>query len=192
MLCVLANILVLDVVFIGIGYTDEQDWDLGICLDPGHGGEGACKWSPPCSHYGTCGPSGPCLTEDWVNHEIAPFAAGVWDGVAVLTRQSVDEDFMSPTDRARVANDADGVDLFVSVHHNCYPCPGDPGSLPQRTEAFYADTSVPNPETGEWRYRLADAVLDRVRNAFDFDGELSPGGASGDVVSLISLLLVLH
>jgi hypothetical protein len=49
----------------------------GACLDAGHGGPDACKWSPPCTNgddAGTYGPGPDSLTEAWVNHEIVPLA----------------------------------------------------------------------------------------------------------------------
>jgi len=169
----LACILVLQSILAGLALADEWHWDLGIVVDPGHGGPGACQWTPPCECYGAYGPNG--LTEDWVNHEIAPVAAAywdliTWDGVVEPTRQDVSQDYPRfPEHRVNVANGADGVDVFVSIHHNSYS-----PSIAQKSQAYYADTSVPNPETGEWRYMLADAVLDRVRMAFGFAGELEP------------------
>lgn len=40
---VLACVLVLQSMLAGLALADEWHWDLGIVLDPGHGGPGACQ-----------------------------------------------------------------------------------------------------------------------------------------------------
>lgn len=71
--------LVLGVGLEASGSCPSLDVYPGVCLDPGHGGPGACKWNPPCVNgdgFGCCGPvpdtcGSCCVTEAWVNHEIA-------------------------------------------------------------------------------------------------------------------------
>jgi N-acetylmuramoyl-L-alanine amidase len=143
----------------------------GVCLDPGHGGPGACQWGPPrgeCTNgeghnegAGTTGPMG--LREAWVNHEIVPLAADdlEMDDVYVrCTRETITED-ISYQRRCDIANGDPNVDVFISVHHE-----GDTRVYDTRT--YYADTSVPNPETGEWRYKLALGLADEINRRFGY------------------------
>lgn len=137
----------------------------GVCLDPGHGGPGACKWSPPCVNgdgEGTCGyPPGmdTCVTEAWANHEIVPLAKTALEAerfYVKCTRTSITQP-MTLVRRCDIANAEIGVDLFVSVHHE-----GDP--LVHDTRVYY-DGEGKNPE---WSHKLALALADGIDEQYHY------------------------
>ncbi len=148
----------------------------GICLDPGHGGPGACKWDPPCSNGDGFGCRGPVpdscpscfLTEAWVNHEIVDIAKDLLEEYTYvrLTKNDGITELVSPAERAMRANDDENVDIFLSVHHE-----GNTNATD--TRVFYYDhPNIPNPETSQWRYKLAEAVARGIDNHFHYDKQV--------------------
>jgi N-acetylmuramoyl-L-alanine amidase len=47
------------------------------------------------------------------------------------------------------------------------------------TRTFYADTSVPNPETGEWRYKLALGLANEINRRFGYGMQVKDDSESG-------------
>ncbi len=137
----------------------------GVCLDPGHGGPGACKWSPPCVNgdgEGTCGyPPGmdTCVTEAWVNHEIVPLADSALEAerfYVKCTRTSITEP-MTLLERCSFANWQTGIDLFVSVHHE--------GNTDVQDTRVYYDGGGKNPE---WSHKLALELAEGINEQYDY------------------------
>lgn len=137
----------------------------GVCLDPGHGGPGACKWSPPCVNgdgEGTCGyPPGmdTCVTEAWANHEIVPLAKTALEAerfYVKCTRTSITEP-MSLQERCDFANLQPEVDLFVSVHHE--------GDTRVHDTRVYYYSGGKNPE---WSHKLAMALGDGIHEQLHY------------------------
>lgn len=149
----------------------------GICLDPGHGGPDACKWSPPCSNgdgHGSYGPGPDSLTEAWVNHEIVPMAGYFLEGETYVryTKTEITQ-YRSLKDRYDIANNDPDVDVFISVHHE-----GD--IRVSDTRVFYMDApGIPNPETGEWRYKLALGLANEINRRFQYGMQVKPDTDAG-------------
>ena len=147
---------------------------LGVCLDPGHGGPGACKLNPPCVNgdgEGTCGDlregSDTCLTEAWVNHEIVALAESdleLRNFYVKCTRSTITEP-MEIQERCDIANNDALVDVFTSVHHE-----GRDDVYETRT--FYHDTGS-NPTT-RWRYKLAQALAEGIDDWFHYGQQVIP------------------
>jgi len=155
----------------------------GVCLDPGHGGPDACKWEP-CTNgdgAGGYGPNG--LTEAWVNHEIVPLARDLMlaQGVYVRCTKTDITQYMSHSRRCDVANSDPDVDVFISVHHEGRDDVYD-------TRTFYMDDpSIPNPETEQWRYKLALALAEGIDEKFHYGKQIKP-----DTETYFGYLYVLH
>jgi len=149
----------------------------GICLDPGHGGPTAHMWSPPGDNgdgLGSYGPGPDSLTEVWVNHEIVSIAYPMLqsDTHVICTKTSMTR-YMARQERCDIANQDLGVDVFISVHHE-----GD--IRVTDTRVFYADNDyIPNPETGEWKYKLAEGLATGINDKFGYDWQVKPDSESG-------------
>jgi N-acetylmuramoyl-L-alanine amidase len=139
---------------------------LGVCLDPGHGGPGACKLDPPCVNGDGEGTRGlihsdpdTFVTEAWVNHEIVPLAADALesDGFYVRRTRSTITLPMELQERCDIANGDPNVDVFVSVHHEGLQSVYD-------TRTFYDDAGP----TSEWNHRLAQALADGIDGQFHY------------------------
>ncbi len=86
-----------------------------ICIDPGHGG----------SETGSIGPSG--VRESTVNLAISTKLRDLLtaDGARVIMTRQTDEQFVSLSDRVKIATDAHA-DLLISIHNNALPDGQDP------------------------------------------------------------------
>jgi N-acetylmuramoyl-L-alanine amidase len=138
----------------------------GVCLDPGHGGPGACKLDPPCVNGDGEGTRGlihsdpdTFVTEAWVNHEIVPLAADILEseGFYVKRTRTIITQPMELQRRCDIANADPNVDAFVSVHH-------EGRSDVYDTRVFYDDTGP----TYEWNRRLAQALADGIDGRFHY------------------------
>jgi len=141
----------------------------GACLDPGHGGPGACKWKPPCTNgddAGSYGPPPEQLTEAWVNHAIVSLAKYDLEATGIRVQCTKDEcteeaitQYVGPRTRAIIANGHSNVDVLISVHHQ------DIGI--QKTEVFYAYKGDLYPET-TWKYKLALGLANEINRRFGY------------------------
>jgi N-acetylmuramoyl-L-alanine amidase len=118
------------ITLIAIRISVSYGYDY-LCIDPGHGGPGARKYGCNGGGYnnnrGAVGPID-TLTEQWVNLQVGLKLEYVvdmfaWPYNATITR---DEDTANKSlemraDVANKANNSEGVNTFISVHHNGLP-----------------------------------------------------------------------
>ncbi len=153
---IIINIMMLFALAVGC-YAQQYD----VCFDPGHGGD----------EPGTIGltTSGDTLLEKDVNLQVARALAQKWMQEYVLMSYFVtrDTNFITPRDRAKMANDS-GAYCLISIHHNSFdPCPS------QKILSLYSNypTVVGDPwppRVRDTSSTLAKKVSFMVRDMFEY------------------------
>jgi N-acetylmuramoyl-L-alanine amidase len=153
---IIIDIIALFALAVG-SYAQQYD----VCFDPGHGGEDP----------GTIGltTSGDTLMEKDVNLQVARALAQKWMQEYILMSYFVtrDTNFITPRDRAKMANDSNAY-MLISIHHNSFnPCPS------QKVLTLYSSYPVVFEDPSPPRARdtsstLAKKVSFQVRDMFGY------------------------
>ncbi len=149
------------IVFVLLISSQSFSWDR-VCIDPGHGGsDDGC--SGRIYH----------VKEKDVNFGVGHTAwtyFGLTNWNPIMTRY--EDVTVYPTQRAAIANNAnwgEGVDAFISIHHNAADTIPEPDTLTNGTETFWCNLdSIDGLEERDTTDLLATKVYLKLRDKFHY------------------------